>query len=164
MNNKVKLLSYTAIMIALVCVTTMFLSFPVGSLGYLNLGDVVIMIGASIFGPIPSFLFGGLGSAFADIFLNYSQYAVFSFLIKGSEGLVFSYLFSRNKEMRAYLAVILILLLGYGAADVILTGSFASLLPSVFTNSIQALSSVFIALLLVPMVSKRLRKQIHGSK
>lgn len=161
---KTKDLSYRAIMIALVSITTMFLSFPIGGLGYLNLGDVVIMIGASVFGPISSFIFGGFGSALADLFMGYSQYALFTFFIKGLEGLVFSYLYIKGKKTLAFVAMAIIILLGYGFTDVVLTGEIASLLPSIAANSVQVISAIIVSVLLIPLVSERLRKQLNEPK
>lgn len=160
----IKQISYCAILTALVAITTMFLSFPIGSFGYLNLGDVVIMIGATIFGPVTSFVFGGVGSAIADLFVGYSQYAIFTLIIKGLECFLFSYLYKKNKKIIAYLLVGFVLLVGYGIADVILVGEWSVMIPSMAVNSVQVISAILVTILLLPVIGNRLRKQINESK
>ena len=56
----------TALMIALVTVTTLTVRVPVGA-GYFNLSDGMIYLVAFLFGPITGFLAGGVGTALADM-------------------------------------------------------------------------------------------------
>ncbi len=81
-------LSITAVFAALCCVLTMLFPIPIFGLGFLNIGDIGVMITGFLFGPIIGFLGGGIGSGLADIFLAYPETAPFTFLIKGLEGLL----------------------------------------------------------------------------
>jgi uncharacterized membrane protein len=80
-------LSITSIFAAIACVLTMTVSIPVPATGgYINIGELAVMLSGLIFGPIIGFLSGGVGSALADIFLGYPNWAFWTFLVKGLEG------------------------------------------------------------------------------
>jgi uncharacterized membrane protein len=84
-------LSITSIFAALVCVLTMTVSIPVPATGgYINIGDLGVMLAGLIFGPLIGFISGGIGSALADIFIGYPNWAIWTFLVKGLEGFFFS--------------------------------------------------------------------------
>ena len=55
-------ISINALAIALVCLSTMFLQFPI-PLGYAHLGNCFILISGVFFGPVTGLLAGGIGSA-----------------------------------------------------------------------------------------------------
>ena len=75
----------------LIAVTTLFtymIRIPVApTRGYINFGDVSIFFTALIFGPLTAFITGGTGTALADILSGYSQWAPFTFLAHGLQGL-----------------------------------------------------------------------------
>jgi len=95
-------IAITSIFAALTCVLTMIISIPVPATGgYINIGDVGVMLAAMIFGPIIGSLSGGIGSALADIFLGYPIWAPATFIVKGLEGLIVG-LVSNPRKVRTY--------------------------------------------------------------
>ena len=95
-------IAITSIFAALTCVLTMLISVPVPATGgYINIGDVGVMLTALIFGPVIGSLAGGIGSAFADIFLGYPIWAPATFIVKGLEGLIVG-LIANPRKVRTY--------------------------------------------------------------
>jgi uncharacterized membrane protein len=75
--------------VALVAVATMVIHVPVpATQGFVNVGDTAIFIAAVLLGPKTALIAGGLGSALADVLLGYSQWAPWTLVIKGLEGLI----------------------------------------------------------------------------
>ena len=56
MNQKLRNLVYTAMLIALCCVATLVIKIPTVTGGYLNAGDIVVVLAALLAGP----LYGGV--------------------------------------------------------------------------------------------------------
>lgn len=78
-----------AVLIALTALFTYIIRIPVApTRGYINFGDVSIFFTAMIFGPLTAFITGGAGTALADLISGYSQWAPFTFLAHGLQGLV----------------------------------------------------------------------------
>lgn len=78
-----------AILIAVTTLFTYIIRIPVApTRGYINFGDVSIFFTAMIFGPVTALITGGAGTALADLISGYSQWAPFTFLAHGLQGLV----------------------------------------------------------------------------
>ena len=78
-----------ALLIALTTVATMVVQIPTPpTQGYINVGDSMIYVSALLFGPLAGLLAGGIGSALADWLTGYGQFAPYTLVIKGLEGLV----------------------------------------------------------------------------
>ena len=105
MNSKnkeyLKKTAYAGVLAALVFIGTE-LHIPT-AIGYINLGDLVILVSAYILGPF-ALVPAAIGSTLADILAGYPQYAVATFLIKGIMGLVAGILLKRNSEGKVSLA------------------------------------------------------------
>lgn len=84
-------ISLMAVMTAVVFVFTRAISIPIGQ-GYLNFSDIAIFFAAFAFGPWVGLVAGGLGASLADLSLGYTQFAPFTFLAHGLEGLLAGYL------------------------------------------------------------------------
>jgi uncharacterized membrane protein len=77
-----------AILIAVTALFTYVVRIPVApTRGYINFGDVAIFFTAIIFGPITALITGGVGTALADLLAGYAQWAPFTFLAHGLQGL-----------------------------------------------------------------------------
>ena len=125
---------------ALTFLLTVFIVLPIPAMGYVNFGDSMILLFATFVNPVAAAFIGGVGSALADVYLGYSQYAIFTLVIKGLEGLVTAYLFHKLPEkmrIMAFLTGVLIMITGYYITDVILIGDFIAVLPAVQGNLIQ---------------------------
>jgi len=126
--------------VALTFLLTVFIVLPIPAMGYVNFGDSMILLFSTILNPLAAAFVCGVGSALADVYLGYSQYAIFTLIIKGIEGLVVAYLFHKlpkKIQIVAFLFGILIMIGGYYITDVILMGDFIAVLPAVQGNLIQ---------------------------
>ena len=81
-----KKLVMTALMMALTMVATMFIRIPL-PLGYVNLGDVFVLLSVFILGPVYGTIAAGVGSGLADLF-GYITYAPGTLIIKSAMALV----------------------------------------------------------------------------
>lgn len=87
-----RLLALAALMAALVFAMTLVRLFPTPPGGYIHLGDGGINFAAFAFGPWVGGAVGGLGTCLADITGGYFQYAIFSFVIHGLQGIAVGWL------------------------------------------------------------------------
>lgn len=85
----VRTLTLLALLIALTTVATMIVQIPIpATQGYINVGDAMVFTSALLFDPAAGLLAGGVGSALADWFSGYQQFAPYTLVIKGLEGLI----------------------------------------------------------------------------
>lgn len=147
---KLKEIVFGAFGIAAIFILTAFISLPVANLGYINIGDAMIMLFASVLESSPlAFLVSGIASCLSDIYLGFPQYAIFTFLIKGFEGLIVSLLARKiKKKLPAYICGALIVIAGYALTDVFLTMQWASAFASIGMNFVQVAVSLMIAMAL----------------
>lgn len=147
---KLKEIVFGAFGIAAIFILTAFISLPVANLGYINIGDAMIMLFASVLESSPlAFLVSGIASCLSDIYLGFPQYAIFTFLIKGFEGLIVSLLARKiKKKLPAYVCGALIVIAGYALTDVFLTMQWASAFASIGMNFVQVAISLMIAMAL----------------
>lgn len=90
-----------AILIAVTALFTYVIRIPVApTRGYINFGDVAIFFTAILFGPITAFITGGAGTALADLLAGYAQWAPFSFLAHGLQGLAIGLIIKAARKMR----------------------------------------------------------------
>ena len=80
-DNKIKKLTFSGVMAALTFIATYFIKIP-NPIGYIHLGDGVILAGATLLGPA-AILPAAFGSALADLLGGYSVYIIPTFLVKG---------------------------------------------------------------------------------
>ena len=105
----------TAIFAALIYILTAFLAIPVPATGgYINLGDMLVMFTALLFGPIVGGLAGGFGSMLADILSPYYIYAPATLIIKGIEGFIIGIISNprKNNSRLSYRDLIAVLIGG----------------------------------------------------
>ncbi|MFW9773504.1 MAG: ECF transporter S component [Promethearchaeota archaeon] len=88
-----------AIFSAFTCGLTLLfpLLFPQG---FINIGDLAVMITAVLFGPIIGFTAGGIGPMLADFILGYPQTALFTLIIKACEGFVVGFISNPRKHYK----------------------------------------------------------------
>ncbi len=150
-----------AMFCALTTVATIVFIIPIPSTsGYFNLGDAMVMLSGILLGPAGGFLAGGFGSAMGDLALGFPVYAPFTFVIKGSEGLVVGIIsrYSEDaKRLRPWdiLAVVLgaiVMLSGYYVAEVVFIGypPAAALFELLAFNIFQVISGGIVSLLVGP--------------
>ena len=84
-KNSTYRLVILALFIAFTVVMTLLFSIPI-PFGYVNLGDMVLLLAGLSFGSSAGFIVGSLGSMLADLFAGYAFYAPITFVVKGLEG------------------------------------------------------------------------------
>lgn len=150
-------IAYSSLSAALICIATM-ISIPLpNGIGYIHIGDSLIFL-FSYFLPLPLIaLAAGLGSAFADVFLGYSVYAIPTLIFKAGMAIIARYFIMNNsKTLNLILGLTISSILmqaGYYFVNTILFGEDISLLV-LFFNLIQSIVSIPLAIMLIKAVNK----------
>lgn len=85
----VKLLTRTALFMAIVTVTTMVINIPIpATKGYVNASEIAVFLAAALLPFAYNTAAAGIGCALADILLGYSLYAPATLIIKAVEALI----------------------------------------------------------------------------
>ena len=117
MNQKLRNLVYTAMLMALCCVATLVIKIPTVTGGYLNAGDIVVVLAALLAGPLYGGVAAGFGSGLADVISGYMSYAPGTLVIKFTMAVAAAYIFEAMRERSGKLAAQLI---GGAAAEIIM--------------------------------------------
>jgi uncharacterized membrane protein len=145
----IRRMTLTALMAALVFVLTRSVQIATPVQGYIHLGDAGIVFSALAFGPWVASVAGGLGTALADITSGYAQWAIFSLLIHGFQGLAVGLIVRREANIaRIALSVVVSVLIvvgGYFVAGSILMG-MANAVLELLPNTIQGVSGGLIGM------------------
>ena len=114
MDRKIKITIYIALLAALCCVATIVIPIPTPTGGYLNAGDVVVMLAALLAGPLYGGLAAGLGSGLADLLTGYAIFAPGSLIVKGLAAAVAGLLYRRHgKVIPAVICGEAVMVIGY---------------------------------------------------
>ena len=153
----IRRITLTALMAGLIFVLTTLPRIPTPAGGYVHLGDVGVTFAALAFGPWVALVAGGLGTALADIYGGYAQFALASLLIHGFQGWAMATIVRRSKDARylglAVAAGTLIVVAGYFVAGTILYGA-AIAVSELGMNTLQALTGGVIGVPLYMAVKK----------
>ncbi|AAL82000.1 ECF transporter S component [Pyrococcus furiosus DSM 3638] len=142
-----RIVAISALSAAAVTVTTMLVRIPIpASQGYLNFGDIMIMLVAVLFGPLVGGFAGGVGSALADV-IGYPSWALFTLVIKGTEGVIVGW-FSKGTTNygRILLGTVLggiVMVLGYVSVAYVLYGPGGAV-AEFYNDIVQAVSGIII--------------------
>lgn len=154
-------LTFTALLTALTIIFGRFFLIPIPwTHGNVNLCDVAIFIGAMMLGPWAGGFIGGFGAMLLDLISGYAQYAPFSLISHGLEGivagLVFKYVRGKWGRLAGVTAGTIVMVLGYFFSDSILY-SWATGAAGVFPNLIQGIIGAVVAVL----IASPLEKAVH---
>ena len=172
----------TGLMMALTTIATMMIAIPVPfTNGYINLGDSMVFMSVLILGWRYGAVAGGIGSALADVFLGYVNYAPWTLCIKAMMAVLMGLVIEkaigskRNAVIATAATVTFWLIFHFSVRRIIqyeAANDPASLLSDqvtkvsqlgAFLNSMQ--SQLMVAALLIPvfliLVSLFLRKKEH---
>jgi len=120
-ENSLAKAALSAMLAALVTIATVLVQIPnPATRGYFNLGDVMIFVSSLTFGPIIGGFAGGVGSFLGDVISGFANYAPFTLIIKGTEGLLAGIVSNRKSVKRDVAAVILggtVMVAGYFLAE-----------------------------------------------
>lgn len=153
MNEKILKIVYSAVFAALTCVATMIIRIPsFGSVGYVNIGDTIVLISAWLLGGVYGALAAGIGSGLADLLAGYGYYVPGTFIIKFLMAFVAYLIFKKISNKIAALVVggvvaEVIMIVGYFFYKALILGKgFAAAVPSVFSNLAQGVTCLVLAL------------------
>lgn len=157
-------LAASAVMAALVCVTTMFIQFPIpATQGFFNVGDAMVMVAALTFGPVVGGIAGGLGSSLADFLGGWYVWVPFTLIIKGIEGLLAGWILGTGGEDRGTPRVVLAwivggleMVAGYFLVQVNMYGLAAALVEAPF-NFVQMAVGGIVGIPISLALKQRLR-------
>jgi uncharacterized repeat protein (TIGR04002 family) len=130
---------------ALIFVATAYLPrIPIGSGGYIHVGDTVIYLAASFLPKRLAMAAGGFGGALADVLSGFALWAPFTLMIK--MGLVLPFTDRAEKllcarNVMALFAAFPVTMGGYYVAEWFLTGSASVPLVSLPYNALQSAGS-----------------------
>lgn len=148
---KVKNLVYYSMCIALTLLLTWLFNVPyIVKEGYLNLGDVGVLLSGLLFGPIGGLIAGAIGSSLADILAGFALYAPFTLVIKGIEGYIIGRFGKEKKDKYVFLICLLstlFMVFGYFVSECFLYG-FGGAIVNVLGNLIQAVVASIVASLI----------------
>ncbi len=145
-------LSQSALFCAMTLVATMAIQIPSGlNGGYINLGDVFVLLSAYFLGPLIGATSAALGSCFADIFTDHTIFALPTLIIKFFTALTAGLIFKkwhRKKFRRLILCGVLgecVMIFGYFLVDLVLSKSFMTALVGTYGSFIQAAFGIIIS-------------------
>ena len=156
-----RMVAFGGVLAALILVVTRFSAMPIlNGQGYINLGDATILFAAAVLGPaavIPA----AIGSALADLWAGYVQYAPATLIIKGLVAWVAA-LFLKKATAPLWIKII-----GFALAELVMAGGYllfeiflyglGSALFNVTFNLIQGGVCLAVALALLP-IAERVKK------
>jgi uncharacterized membrane protein len=162
-RSKLRLTALCGVFAALVFIGTQ-IRIPT-AIGYINLGDGVILIASYFIGPA-AFFPGAIGSALSDLIAGYPMYIAPTFLIKGLMGLAAALIMTASHGKKA--PGIVIRLAAFLGAELIMVGGYfvfealyydiAAAAGSVVFNLIQAGAAVVIAIPLTYAINIRKKR------
>ncbi|MFV0557085.1 MAG: ECF transporter S component [Enterococcus sp.] len=144
-KNFVKLAMLTALTVTL----SMMFIFPVPATnGFVTLCEVGIYTSAFLFGPIGGFWVGALSGGMIDMLSGYPQWAIFSIVIHGVQGLIAGYLYYKKVPFKTVISLVaasLFMVAGYALATAFLydwPAGVASILGNIIQNCFGILVTV----------------------
>jgi uncharacterized membrane protein len=160
-----KKLAMSAIGVAFMFVVTSFLQIPMFGIGagYIHLGDTVLFIVAFICGPLVGGITGGFGGFFADLFLGYPSYALFTLVIKAVQGAIVGGLAksifckSLRYQVFKFLGILILsgtfMIVGYFLVNIMLF-DWSIVIVSLVGDVIQILTNIIFASLAFPSICR----------
>lgn len=165
MKNKGLLtLVYTAMLAALCCVATLVIQVPtIGTNGYINLGDTIVLLSSWLLGNPFGAVAAGLGSGMADLLAGYGSYVPGTTVIKFIMGFVCAIIYSGFKKTKlnkniAYvtgtIAAEAIMIFGYFLYEATFLGYGIGAAASIGSNAIQGVSCGVLAIILINALTR----------
>ncbi len=163
-NDKLRILTMTAMLAALTTVATLVIRIPTVTKGYINLGDTIVSLSAWLLGPAYGAAAAGFGSALADMIAGYTVYAPATLVIKALMAVAAWYGYAAASKRlpgipaRIAAAVVaeLVMVVGYAAFEGVLYGSVEAAWLSVTGNVVQGVFGAGASVALYETVLRRL--------
>ncbi len=163
---RLQIIALSGVFAALVFAGTQ-LRVPTG-IGYINLGDAVILVVSYLLGPF-AFFASSIGSAIADLVAGYPIYILPTFVIKGLMGLTAGYIMSAASgkkiitRLLAGLAAEAIMELGYFVFEIFIYG-IAAAAGSLVPNLIQAAGAIILGIPVTLLIKNRFYDKLKSDK
>ena len=155
--QSIRRLTTAGVLAASIVLLTTLVSIPIpAGLGYVNLGDMGVLLAGMLLGGGWGALCAGAASAISDVLLGYTIYAPATFVIKGLVALIAGLLFAKTKKKIRYVSLYLAALIvpaGYFLYETLLYGS-ASAIPNILFNTMQCLIGAVVATIIGVMLLK----------
>ena len=161
MNDKTKKIVLASMPGALTFIATIIIRVPMPVVGYINLGDCIVLLCGWVLGPVYGGLAAGLGSAIADLSAGWVSYAPVTFAIKWLMAVAAYYLgvkLAKSKNsfgLKLLSAIVaeLIMIGGYLAFESILYG-FGSAAVNIPLNAVQGCLGLIAGLVIMKAYTK----------
>ena len=143
---------------ALICVVTAFVKVPMPLVGYVNLGDALVLCAGALLGPM-GVVSAMIGSAIADVIAGFAMYVPATAVIKGLMALIVWLFVKKNESVNMIKFVIsaviaeLVMVAGYFAYECLLYGEQTALV-SVPYNFLQGGLSLVCACVIMVVLKK----------
>jgi len=157
-DPKVKKLTTTALMAAVIFVVTYLIRIPmpIASGGYINVGDAAVFVAASLLGGPGGMIAAAVGSSLADLTAGYVIYILPTAAVKGLMGLVCGKIMERDGFVRFLVASVIggaIMVAGYAVCETALFNINQALAAAPF-NIVQWGCGVTVAAAFYPAVPR----------
>ena len=147
MNKNLTKPVITALFAAMACVATMIIKVPtIGTNGYVNIGDTIVLLSAWIIGGVYGGLAAGIGSCLADLLSGYGSYVPGTLVIKFfmSIAAYFVYIALKKMNVNKIVAYVIsgvvaeiVMIVGYFLYESTLLGYGLAAAASIGSNAIQ---------------------------
>lgn len=161
MRTRTQKIASSALLAALIFIATRFISIPLPAVGYVNLGDGLVILAGWMLSPGYGFLAAGIGSAISDVLSPFVIYAPATFVVKGLMAVIVHFVFKVLKQKNKIVAGIagsliaeLVMVSGYLLFESVMYG-FKTAAVSVPFNCIQGIVGLIIGVIFVSVFSKR---------
>ena len=162
-NKSVNKIVLTALFAAITFVATYIIKVPtLGTNGYVNIGDTMVLLSAWLIGGIYGGLAAGIGSAMSDLIAGYTTYVpgtlVIKLLMAIAAWLIFKAIKKANiNKVVAYIvsSVVaeLIMVFGYFLYESTLLGYGMTAAASIPSNGVQGITCLVLGLVLVEVLN-----------
>ncbi|TXT54115.1 MAG: Thiamine transporter HmpT [Candidatus Thorarchaeota archaeon] len=167
-KNSTVYIALLAIFTALTAVITAVVAIPFPTTsGYLNIGDMMVMLSGMLLGPVGGLIAGGVGSGMADVALGYLPFAPITLIVKGFEGFIVGLFSLKSKKAQnltrmdaiGIVLAAIAMLLGYFVFESILFGPVAAWEELVSINWIQ----VTVGGIFTGLFGPKIRSYLHNA-
>ena len=164
MNRKLQLAVTASMLAAMTTVATMIIKVPtVGTNGYVNIGDALVLLSAWLIGNPYGALAAGIGSALADLLSGYPAYipgtAVIKFVMAFAAAITLSGAEKKSIPKPVAYAVSsivaeVIMIVGYFAYESTILGYGIAAAASIGSNAIQGVTCAVLGNALIYVLTK----------
>lgn len=160
-NNKAFKIVICALFAALICVATWFIKVPLPVIGYINLGDCVVLLSAFVLGPVYGGIASAIGSALADLLAGYAVYVSATFIIKGVMAFLAGYIFLALCKKNTYIAMLAggflaetVMVSGYLIFEMFVMSYGVAATANIVFNVIQGAVGIMVSVVLYIILQK----------